>query len=71
MQQTHGNIYENVCSRKECAANERRRSDVKKWSEKNEVMRNIIFWNFWRQMWFRKKVRTLVRFIDYGWWCGK
>lgn len=23
MQQTHGNIYENVCFRKECAANER------------------------------------------------
>lgn len=23
MKQVHGNIYENVCSRKECAANER------------------------------------------------
>ena len=42
--------------------------DVKMIGVRSGVMRGIIFW---RQMWLRKTVRTLGRYVDYGWWHGK
>lgn len=68
-------VRESMWSRKECAANEKweelskkGRMDVKVIGVRSGVMRGIIFW---RQMWLRKTVRTLGRYVDYGWWHGK
>ena len=71
-------VRESMWSRKECAANEKWEElskkgtmDVKVIGVRSGVTRGIIFWIFWRQIWLRKMVKTLGRYVDYGWWHGK
>ena len=63
-------IQERMCCKWE-ELSEKGTMDVKMIGVRSGVTRGIIFWIFWRQMWIRKMVRTLGKFIDYGWWHGK